>query len=103
MDGKFFLFYLWSYFFSSFLLFLSGRLLSIRSIISLCNLCLSPPYSSILLSFFLCSRLDCITLATKSRRTLHIVADRWERESGAHFERKITFGDDADLAKIKAQ
>lgn len=47
--------------------------------------------------------LDCITLATKSRRTLHIVADRWEREHSAHFERKVTFGTDADLSKIRAQ
>lgn len=51
----------------------------------------------------LATRLDCITLATKSRRTLHIVADRWERENSAHFERKVTFGADADLAKIRAQ
>lgn len=48
-------------------------------------------------------RSDCITLATKQRRTLHIVADRWERESGAHFERKVTFGADADLGRIRAQ
>lgn len=49
------------------------------------------------------SRLDCITLATKSRRTLHIVADRWDRSRSAHFERKVTFGADADLARIRAQ
>jgi hypothetical protein len=47
--------------------------------------------------------LDSITLATKSRRTLHIIADRWEDANGVHIERKVHFGEDADLRKIKAQ
>ncbi|KDN43110.1 hypothetical protein K437DRAFT_217587, partial [Tilletiaria anomala UBC 951] len=47
--------------------------------------------------------LDCITLAAKHHRTLHIVADKWDAESGGHFERRVTFGLDADMRKVKAQ
>ncbi|KJA27874.1 hypothetical protein HYPSUDRAFT_109074, partial [Hypholoma sublateritium FD-334 SS-4] len=43
-----------------------------------------------------------ITLATKRRRILHIVADSWENEGG-HFERRISFGYDADLARVRAE
>ena len=61
-----------------------------------------------------------ITLATKRRRILHIVADSWENEGGqslcftcfklpiknvrsGHFERRISFGYDADLARVRAE
>ncbi|KAJ7141399.1 hypothetical protein C8R44DRAFT_604424 [Mycena epipterygia] len=46
---------------------------------------------------------DGITLATKKRRILHVVADSWEPESGGHFERRISFGYDADLAQVRAE
>ncbi|KDR75142.1 hypothetical protein GALMADRAFT_38480, partial [Galerina marginata CBS 339.88] len=42
-----------------------------------------------------------ITLATKRRRILHVVADRWDN-GGGHFERRVSFGYDADLAQVKA-
>ncbi|KAF8639554.1 hypothetical protein AX17_001458 [Amanita inopinata Kibby_2008] len=45
---------------------------------------------------------DSITLASKRRRILHIVADRWEGEGG-HFERRISFGYDADLVQVRAE
>ncbi|KAG6900770.1 hypothetical protein C0993_002194 [Termitomyces sp. T159_Od127] len=45
---------------------------------------------------------DAITLATKKRRILHVVADRWEN-GGGHFERRISFGYDADLAQVRAE
>ncbi|KAJ7045890.1 hypothetical protein C8F04DRAFT_939727 [Mycena alexandri] len=45
---------------------------------------------------------DGITLATKKRRILHVVADSWE-EGGGHFERRISFGYDADLAQVRAE
>ncbi|KIM45291.1 hypothetical protein M413DRAFT_441971 [Hebeloma cylindrosporum] len=44
---------------------------------------------------------DGITLATKRRRVLHVVADRWDN-GGAHFERRVSFGYDADLGHVKA-
>jgi len=44
---------------------------------------------------------DGITLATKRRRILHVVADKWEN-GGGHFERRISFGYDADLAHVRA-
>lgn len=51
--------------------------------------------------------LDCITLATKQHqhhRTLHIVADKWDAESGGHFERRVTFPDkQCDLKNVKAE
>ncbi|PWN52179.1 hypothetical protein IE53DRAFT_312616 [Violaceomyces palustris] len=47
--------------------------------------------------------LDCITLATKHHRTLHIVADKWDAEGGGHFERRITFDNTADLRNVKAE
>ncbi|PFH53752.1 hypothetical protein AMATHDRAFT_136735 [Amanita thiersii Skay4041] len=45
---------------------------------------------------------DGITLASKKRRVLHIVADRWDGDGG-HFERRISFGYDADLVQVKAE
>ncbi|KAF7310956.1 CBS-domain-containing protein [Mycena chlorophos] len=45
---------------------------------------------------------DGITLATKKRRILHLVADSWDAEGG-HFERRISFGYDADLALVRAE
>jgi len=59
-------------------------------------------------------------LATKRRRILHVVADRWEdgastaggggsSNAGApstgagHFERRIAFGYDADLVQVRAE
>ncbi|EPQ56949.1 hypothetical protein GLOTRDRAFT_115074 [Gloeophyllum trabeum ATCC 11539] len=47
-------------------------------------------------------RRDGITLATRRRRILHIVADSWE-PGGGHFERRISFGYDADLAHVRAE
>ncbi|PPR07704.1 hypothetical protein CVT26_003727 [Gymnopilus dilepis] len=43
-----------------------------------------------------------ITLATKRRRILHVVADRWDN-GGGHFERRISFGYDADLVQVRAE
>ncbi|KDQ57400.1 hypothetical protein JAAARDRAFT_263162 [Jaapia argillacea MUCL 33604] len=45
---------------------------------------------------------DAITLATRRRRILHVVADSWE-PTGGHFERRISFGYDADLAHVRAE
>ncbi|KAM6501963.1 hypothetical protein JOM56_001940 [Amanita muscaria] len=45
---------------------------------------------------------DGITLASKKRRILHVVADRWEGVGG-HFERRISFGYDADLVQVRAE
>ncbi|RDB16861.1 hypothetical protein Hypma_002508 [Hypsizygus marmoreus] len=47
-------------------------------------------------------RRDGITLATKRRRILHVVADSWEN-GGGHFERRISFGYDADLVQVRAE
>ncbi|KAG6874490.1 hypothetical protein C0995_010400 [Termitomyces sp. Mi166 len=61
---------------------------------------------------------DGITLATKKRRVLHVVADCWENGGGqspssflqniaspspGHFERRISFGYDADLVQVRAE
>ena len=62
-----------------------------------------------------------ITLATRRRRILHVVADKWENGGGkwllyqgkvsnssmrsfitGHFERRVSFGYDADLAHVRA-
>jgi len=45
---------------------------------------------------------DGITLATKKRRILHVVADSWG-SGGGHFERRISFGYDADLVQVRAE
>ncbi|KAK0195136.1 hypothetical protein F5146DRAFT_1024342 [Armillaria mellea] len=45
---------------------------------------------------------DGITLATKRRRILHVVADSWDA-GGGHFERRISFGYDADLVQVRAE
>ncbi|KAH0589513.1 hypothetical protein H2248_005251 [Termitomyces sp. 'cryptogamus'] len=45
---------------------------------------------------------DGITLASKRRRILHVVADCWEN-GGGHFERRISFGYDADLVQVRAE
>jgi hypothetical protein len=45
---------------------------------------------------------DAITLATRRRRILHIVADSWA-PGGGHFERRVSFGYDADLAQVRAE
>lgn len=45
---------------------------------------------------------DGITLATKKRRILHVVADSWGT-GGGHFERRISFGYDADLGQVRAE
>ncbi|CAL1706730.1 unnamed protein product [Somion occarium] len=47
-------------------------------------------------------RRDAITLSTRKRRILHLVADSWEPEGG-HFERRIAFGYDADLSQVRAE
>jgi HSP20 family molecular chaperone IbpA len=44
---------------------------------------------------------DGITLATKRKKILHVVADRWDK-TGGHFERRVAFGYDADLTQVKA-
>ncbi|KAE9403884.1 hypothetical protein BT96DRAFT_814403 [Gymnopus androsaceus JB14] len=47
---------------------------------------------------------DGITLATKRRRILHVVADSWpDTPQGGHFERRISFGYDADLVGVRAE
>ncbi|PPQ68036.1 hypothetical protein CVT25_014497 [Psilocybe cyanescens] len=43
-----------------------------------------------------------ITLATKRRRILHVVADSWDN-GGGHFDRRISFGYDADLVQVRAE
>lgn len=48
-------------------------------------------------------RRDGITLATRRRRVLHVVADSWEPTGGGHFERRISFGYDADLGQVRAE
>ncbi|KAH9978623.1 hypothetical protein BGW80DRAFT_1164732 [Lactifluus volemus] len=47
-------------------------------------------------------RRDAITLAAGRRRILHVVADSWE-PGGGHFERRISFGYDADLRQVRAE
>ncbi|KAN0105271.1 hypothetical protein V8E52_011210, partial [Russula decolorans] len=47
-------------------------------------------------------RRDAITLAARRRRVLHVVADSWE-PGGGHFERRISFGYDADLGHVRAE
>ncbi|KAG6375489.1 hypothetical protein JVT61DRAFT_3048 [Boletus reticuloceps] len=42
------------------------------------------------------------TIATGKRRILHVVADSWE-PGGGHFERRVSFGYDADLAQVRAE
>ncbi|KAG8214054.1 hypothetical protein J3R82DRAFT_10811 [Butyriboletus roseoflavus] len=42
------------------------------------------------------------TIATRRRRILHVVADSWEPEGG-HFERRVSFGYDAELAQVRAE
>lgn len=46
--------------------------------------------------------LDGITLATKHHRQLVIVADKWDESNGGHFERRVTFGEDANLRCTRA-
>lgn len=45
-----------------------------------------------------------ITLTTKgfNQRTLHITANRWTAEGSEHFERRITFGADALMERMRA-
>ncbi|THH10517.1 hypothetical protein EW145_g1271 [Phellinidium pouzarii] len=45
---------------------------------------------------------DCIMLSTRQRRILNIAADSWEA-GGGHFERRISFGYDADLTHVRAE
>ncbi|KAF9227217.1 hypothetical protein BS17DRAFT_695226 [Gyrodon lividus] len=47
-------------------------------------------------------RRDGITIATRRRRILHVAADSWE-PGGGHFERRVSFGYDADLAQVRAE
>lgn len=47
-------------------------------------------------------RRDSITLSTRRRRILHIVADSWE-PGGGHLERRVSFGYDADLTQVRAE
>ena len=47
---------------------------------------------------------DEITLSTRKRRVLHVVADPFLSSRGTgHFERRISFGYDADMAHIRAE
>ncbi|OBZ71003.1 hypothetical protein A0H81_09189 [Grifola frondosa] len=45
---------------------------------------------------------DSITVSTRKRRILHVVADSWE-PNGGHFEQRISFGYDAMLAQVRAE
>ncbi|KAI0645781.1 hypothetical protein C8Q79DRAFT_715798 [Trametes meyenii] len=47
-------------------------------------------------------RRDAITVSTRKRRILHVVADSWE-PNGGHFEQRISFGYDALLALVRAE
>ncbi|KAK1225952.1 hypothetical protein PQX77_011084 [Marasmius sp. AFHP31] len=49
------------------------------------------------------SKRDGITLATRRRRILHVVADSWDTEGGGHFEIRISFGYDADLVGVRVE
>lgn len=48
---------------------------------------------------------DEITLSTRKRRVLHVVADPFISSRGGtgHFERRISFGYDADMARVRAE
>jgi len=47
---------------------------------------------------------DEITLSTRKRRVLHVVADPFISSSGTgHFERRISFGYDADMVRVRAE
>jgi len=48
---------------------------------------------------------DEITLSTRKRRVLHVVADPFlsSLRGTGHFERRISFGYDADMAHIRAE
>jgi len=48
---------------------------------------------------------DEITLSTRKRRVLHVVADSFISSShgAGHFERRISFGYDVDMARIRAE
>ncbi|KAJ8076233.1 hypothetical protein PM082_000652 [Marasmius tenuissimus] len=48
-------------------------------------------------------KIDGITFATRGRRILHVVADSWDTEGGGHFERKISFGYNADIVGVRAE
>ncbi|RDX47834.1 hypothetical protein OH76DRAFT_1353624 [Lentinus brumalis] len=45
---------------------------------------------------------DAITVSTRKRRILHVVADSWE-PNGGHFEQRISFGYDALLTQVRAE
>ncbi|WFD41389.1 hypothetical protein MPSI1_000016 [Malassezia psittaci] len=49
--------------------------------------------------------LEGITVATKgfNRRTLYILATRWDNGENEFFERRVTFGADADMTAIRAR
>ena len=58
----------------------------------------------ILTTFLLGYQRDEITLSTRKRRVLHVVADPFLSSRGTgHFERRISFGYDADMARIRAE
>ncbi|KAJ1299894.1 hypothetical protein OPQ81_005014 [Rhizoctonia solani] len=46
---------------------------------------------------------DGITVGTRRGRVLMIVADNYNDDDGGHFERRISFGYDADMAAIRAE
>ncbi|KAG8832217.1 hypothetical protein FRC17_001715 [Serendipita sp. 399] len=45
---------------------------------------------------------DEITLSTRKKRVLHIVADGFV-SGGGHFERRVSFGYDADMVRVRAE
>ncbi|KAH9942380.1 uncharacterized protein BXZ73DRAFT_74646 [Epithele typhae] len=47
-------------------------------------------------------RRDAITVSSRKRRILHVVADSWE-PNGGHFEQRISFGYDAILTQVRAE
>ncbi|WFD35786.1 hypothetical protein MCUN1_002648 [Malassezia cuniculi] len=49
--------------------------------------------------------LDGIALTTKgfNKRTLHLIANRWDADGSVQFDRRITFSADASLTSIRAR
>ncbi|EIN11595.1 hypothetical protein PUNSTDRAFT_25677, partial [Punctularia strigosozonata HHB-11173 SS5] len=45
---------------------------------------------------------EMMTLSARRNRILHILADSWA-PGGGHFERRISFGYDADIPRVRAE
>lgn len=68
--------------------------------------CMLKSQREYVLEFFLPGfSLDGIALTTKgfNKRTLHLIANRWDAEGSVQFDRRITFSADASLTAIRAR